>query len=626
MTLLEKSFTKIMGGSYDMQGSNPGTDIFHLTGWVPETIPLARKSLPEDNGTRVESWDEVFHRAMEGRVAGRCVICLGTSELPDAAPSSESRSLGYIEGVSKSNGLVAKHAYPVLDCRRLGTLRLLRLKNPWGRIRWRGRFAPGHASWAEATAMLGGGPEELAAALGGCDPVAEAAVDDGHFWIEWEDVLKHFSHLYLCWAPRRLGATAAELHGRWDPAPHFARSSLPDDTHLVGFNPQYALRLAEPLPESPDACVWILLSRHVRERTEVGTRYVAVHVYGGGSRLCCPDAPLQQGIYSNGECALVKLSGDVARGQREFVVVVSQHANKVAFNFTLQAYLPVPGSLVALPPLVPDGFARGAADGSWTSETAGGCSNSLWSFFRNPQLRIEVPQGGAEYLRLFLECPAEHSVNVRLFRGTAARPDALRHVETSGAYRQGCCTLLLENVAEGPYVAIVSTFRAGCLGDFRLTWHASAVLQVRPQPHPFAYPLEPPLRCAQHQVLAGKGSRIRVGLAVASPALVSARLQEAKGQEGPPPLLRIFRDPGPVDGGGECEVQKDAYVQNYFATSGAVVVLLAPLPPGPGYVLEACAPQGRLLDEASIYITADVPVHLEDEAYSGGAGGATGGG
>jgi hypothetical protein len=40
VSLLEKCFVKLMGGSYFLQGSNPGADLYHITGWVPETIPF----------------------------------------------------------------------------------------------------------------------------------------------------------------------------------------------------------------------------------------------------------------------------------------------------------------------------------------------------------------------------------------------------------------------------------------------------------------------------------------------------------------------------------------------------------------------------------------------------------
>lgn len=40
VTILEKAFVKLMGGAYFMHGSNPATDLYHLTGWVPDTIPF----------------------------------------------------------------------------------------------------------------------------------------------------------------------------------------------------------------------------------------------------------------------------------------------------------------------------------------------------------------------------------------------------------------------------------------------------------------------------------------------------------------------------------------------------------------------------------------------------------
>lgn len=616
VTLLEKSFVKIMGSSYDMQGSNPGTDVFHLTGWMPETIPLnsngdticgagdLSQSLVHSGRT---GWDDIFAEACEGYHRGRCVVCVGTSELEDAAPDAEARRLGHIEGVSVSTGLVSRHAYPVLDCRRLGGARLLRLKNPWGRVRWRGRFAPGDAAWAAC-----GSGQQLAEALGGVDPIAEAAADDGHFWIEWKDVLRYFSHLYLCWSPEALGLHQVEIHCRWDPFPLFSQSSLPDDTHVTAFNPQFLVRLSAPPPEEKNggATIWALLSRHVRMRADISSKYVAAHVYRGSSRLCCPDAPLEQGVYSNGECALVKLHAEKINGERDFVITVSQHGQKSVFNFTMQVYTTVPATVTALPPLVPKSWVSGSADGCWHKGTSGGCSNNLWSFFSNPQWRFEVPEGGVDNLFMFLECSLEHSVNIRLFSGAVARPESLRHAKSSGAYRQGCCFMRVASLAPGPYVAVVSTFRAGLIGSYRLAWHAPRSLIVKPQPHPFALALDPPLAISARKVARGCAACFRLATEEEGRALLSFRVQTHLKDGVFQPKLSLHRLLS-GDAGGEpqvapgVELLKESFAESYMAYSGCAAVLLAPLDPGVAYELQVFVPKGGRADEADLFITSD---------------------
>lgn len=625
VTLLEKSFAKIMGSSYDMQGSNPGTDVFHLTGWLPETIPLS------GSDRDMKSWNEIFGIAESGFREGRCIVCVGTSELSDAAPDAEARRLGHVEGVSVSTGLVARHAYPVLGCRRIGQHRLLHLKNPWGRIRWRGRFAPGDAEgWNDV--MTAGGIRRLADIFG-FDPMANGP-DDGHFWIGWEDLLKHFSHLYLCWIPKALGLSQLVAHGSWNSDPHFARSTLSDDTHLVAFNPQFLLRLREPLPDGKLAggvgSIWVLLSRHVQMRADIASRYVAVHIYKSNARLCCPDAPQEMGVYSNGECALVRLNKDQGQGQQEFVIVISQHASKVPFNYTLQVYSTIPGILTPLPPLVPDSFASGHIDGTWTAETAGGCSNNLWDYFRNPHWRLEIPAGGVRPLIIFVECPSEYSVNVRIFRGAVARPEHLRTVESSGAYRQGCCMLRIEDLPEGQYVAVVSTFRPGLLGSYRLAWHASQPIHLKPQPHPFAATPAEPLHSSKFPIAAGIRTYLRMKPVGSNHSnqhvLVSARLQ-CDFMVGLPPLMRLLLEAVSASSNPQCgdtsplqpvtcESLSDSYAESYFASTGAAVILLAELPVGESRLLEVLAPSAGT-GSTSISVNSDSPVILEKVVIAG---------
>lgn len=120
----------------------------------------------------------------------------------------------------------------------------------------------------------------------------------------------------------------------------------------------------------------------------------------GSERLSCPPPPIKQGVYSNGECTLVKLVLDLSpqkaspflsepktspnkkvplslglrsaetntNDQNEnndddyrptvlrdsrYVLVVSQYSQKEEFNFTIKAYSSIRTTLTQLPPLIP---------------------------------------------------------------------------------------------------------------------------------------------------------------------------------------------------------------------------------------------------------------------------------
>ena len=48
------------------------------------------------------------------------------------------------EAEAERAGLVPTHAYAVLDMREIRGKRLLKLKNPWSRVSWRGHYSPHH--------------------------------------------------------------------------------------------------------------------------------------------------------------------------------------------------------------------------------------------------------------------------------------------------------------------------------------------------------------------------------------------------------------------------------------------------------------------------------------------------
>ncbi|KAL8274106.1 hypothetical protein Esti_001948 [Eimeria stiedai] len=657
VSLLEKAFVKLMGGSYSMQGSNPGADLYHLTGWIPETIPFrsdvhtgtpashkpivtgGESDLVLQQQRNNPAWDVVWFQLNRGLRDGRCVACLGTSEVFDAAPSG----LEFPEGVSVSSGIVARHAYSVLRHAEVLGFRLLYVKNPWGCMRWRGRFSPSDKkTWTH----------ELKMALN-YDPAVAGKDDCGCFWIEWLDVVRWFSHLYVCWNAAYF-PFISEVHSKWEKTRFVRESLLADDSHLVAFNPQLRLSVAagsasrKALPpyvsfpsltngdiltldlgggcprtaaaataagegslnassptrrsssSEPDndgsssssgkdpVELWILLSRHVRERQrDLSSKYLAVHIHEGLARVACPPPPAKQGVYSNGECTLVKIRLDPAvlfgaaapapsaaaelpaaaaasqqqqpmllqqggsKAEREafaynlqkalnYVLVVSQYSQKDEFNFTMKVFSHIPASLDPLPPLFEPNWNSVYLLGEWTRDNAGGCSNDLWSFFKNPHFRLILPD--AIEAVFFLECPDEYSVNLRLFSGRIATPRLLRtgKAKTSGSYRAGCC-MLSASLSPGEYTLICSTFKPDNLGTFQISLHyrnnnssstssSSSRPVLTPIPYPYAVPPDrrlflQSLRGPSAAALTAKHTWGRVAIQASVPTRVSLRLE-----------------------------------------------------------------------------------------------------
>ncbi|GAW81633.1 hypothetical protein, conserved [Plasmodium gonderi] len=482
-----------------------------------------------------ERWDIIWNNMYDGIKKGKCVVCLGTLELKDAAPSG----LDYPEGVSMSTGIVTRHAYSILNIESYNGDKLLYIKNPWGCIRWKGKYSHhDEATWTkEVQKKLNYSIEKA------------RGKDDGCFWIPWKDVVKYFSHIYICWNSV-IFPYQFEIHTKWENSTYLNSSILQDDTHLVAYNPQFALHVNVKKQDlSEDGMryigkkpieIWILLSRHVRERkTDVSQKYLALHIHSGKDRIICPLFPIKQGIYSNGECTFTKLviggedeytnnyimkncpskndtvtdtatacaaatstspahkvgnvdvggfgiqgnemnaSEDIEQGTLrniDFVLIVSQYSQKEEFNFTLKVFSHTHLSLYELPPLLPDIYESLYFKGQWTNKCAGGCSNNLWSYFRNPHIRFYVPQDSS--FCIFLECSQEHSVNLRIFKGMTSSPRSLKKGEiiSSGAYKAGCCYIEC-TLESGIYCLIPSVYRANVTGDYQLCIHYPKIKQ-----------------------------------------------------------------------------------------------------------------------------------------------------
>eukprot|EP00037_Helgoeca_nana_P024456 m.259936 g.259936 ORF g.259936 m.259936 type:complete len:514 (+) comp26643_c0_seq19:30-1571(+) len=207
--IYEKAFAKHFGGYDLLDGGNilvalqafTGDPVFHLSrqdsgGWKVFTLrterdhakkdelgrPKIKIGLTANKESNVFSDDKTFDVLMHF-VKRKGVIGAGTT--------------GEDQGKSNStSGLVRGHAYSVLDARKFQdskegsnkeTLRLVKLRNPWGKFEWEGAWSDGSKEWQEY---------KTAAKKLGHTKIDDE--DDGVFWIPWEKFLEEFSMIDLC--------------------------------------------------------------------------------------------------------------------------------------------------------------------------------------------------------------------------------------------------------------------------------------------------------------------------------------------------------------------------------------------------------------------------------------------
>ncbi|KAJ1489552.1 hypothetical protein T484DRAFT_1779925, partial [Baffinella frigidus] len=394
VSLFEKAYIKLHGG-YDFPGSTSAIDLHALCGWIPETMSLkadsAEQTDPETAWTRMKA----------GQDKGTALFTMGTREMDD---KEEERA-----------GLASKHAYAVLDVREECGRRIVKLKNPWAHIRWKGAFSPDdETNWTP----------ELMTALK-YDTEAEKKDDDGVFWISWEAVLSFFSNIHASWSPSRF-SSRKNVHGYW--------TKTGSDRKHLDDNPQYILRVTA----KQKTMVWLLLDRHhVNTKEEP---HVALHVYKGNRKQIHNSEALVHSVYRQNPHFLLRLP--IPAGDSSFVLVVSTYDDKDTMPFSLTCYSACPTAL--LPALESPAIETIKGNWSkqfkykWGTETAGGSINTE-AFDVNPQFRLEVEgEEDNEEKPVRANGEGEPHVGIHLFAGGArchrGHDSALKPVAGGDAY------------------------------------------------------------------------------------------------------------------------------------------------------------------------------------------------
>jgi len=181
--LIEKAFAKFCGDYASLDGGHEIWAFEALTGdpvfaLIRKPEGWTRMNLVHMEGKKrsigLRKTKEVFD---DGQVFGLLRTYLRSKALLTASISSEGE-------VKKDSGLVAGHAYSVLDAKRFSECTLIQLRNPWGTFEWKGAWSDGAPEWDKFPKI-----KRL------CRPKDD---DDGSFWMPWEEFLKHFDNINLC--------------------------------------------------------------------------------------------------------------------------------------------------------------------------------------------------------------------------------------------------------------------------------------------------------------------------------------------------------------------------------------------------------------------------------------------
>lgn len=206
--LVEKAYAKAHKSYEAISGGWVSEAMFDLTGLPTEVVEL-------------ESTD------FDSEVAWARLLSFSNSKFPIACATSFDRTL-------KDVGLVGCHAYSILEVVELSgakegkqlqidaffggsqskkqkvgeresesessshhtsVLRLLRIRNPWGKREWKGDWSAKSDKWTDATIRR----------------LGISRVNDGTFWMSWSDFLCRFSIIEICKAHRDWHAISSRL-------------------------------------------------------------------------------------------------------------------------------------------------------------------------------------------------------------------------------------------------------------------------------------------------------------------------------------------------------------------------------------------------------------------------------
>ncbi|XP_041660791.1 calpain-3b isoform X2 [Cheilinus undulatus] len=253
--LLEKAYAKLHGCYEALKGGNTLEAMEDFTGGVTEFFELSESP---------KELYKIMKKALErGSLMGCSIDVYSASEM-------ESRT---------DLGLVRGHAYSIIDlaeCDEVGKktkIRLMRLRNPWGWVLWKGPWSPNSEEWSTLS-------------IADRENLKKQTVEASEFWMSYDDFKKNFTKLEMCnltpdtlQGDERCTWTVSVNEGRWVRGSSAGGCRNFPDTFWT--NPQYRLQLFEEDDDPEDgqvACTVVvaLMQKGRRRLRHQGAKFLTI--------------------------------------------------------------------------------------------------------------------------------------------------------------------------------------------------------------------------------------------------------------------------------------------------------------------------------------------------------------
>jgi hypothetical protein len=158
--ILEKAWAKVNGGYVNIVGGISSDPFTTLTSFPCDNVK-------HSNDTLDHLWENILSAEQHGDI-----MCTATDADEDK---------------QKAVGLVPGHAYTCIGAKAVNyngkNIRLLRIRNPWGEMEWKGDYSDKSRLWTP----------ELKEKFGWTD------IDDGAFWMSIEDFIHYYDITSICY-------------------------------------------------------------------------------------------------------------------------------------------------------------------------------------------------------------------------------------------------------------------------------------------------------------------------------------------------------------------------------------------------------------------------------------------